>query len=421
MSNCTQPKERAAAPGEGWPAALLRLVERMEEEARAGGIRPALLRKAAMLLPPGAAGDALRLELERMAAKAAIPARPSHELCTVSDGNYLPRLFALIASLERCEPGSYRLQVACLDETAATVLARLKNPAVVPIPVAALEGADPQLAAVRSGRSVAEYSWTLKPTLLLGILERDPAIEVLTYLDGDLFFFAPVRQLLDELGSASVLIHRHNFSSECAPLEAQSGPYNAGMVAFRNDPRARAVLRWWRERCLEWCFNRFEDGKFADQTYLTSFRARCDAVSESRRLSVGTALWSQGRAPIGALPSGAPSIGSEPIVFYHAHGFATVRPGLHVPSKDLYYRPTLSLVRNVYLPYIRAVEEGAARVQSVWPAWRPGSPFTGLTPQHAVVAERKLRPLLRQAGLGHPIVELDDAWDCHAGPQLRME
>lgn len=403
-----------AAPA-AWRPALLALVARMEAAAGGGPVPAPLLREALRLLPPGPEAAALRADLERLAAAAEPGVRT---LCTVSDAGYLPRLFALIESLEREEPGSYRLHVACLDATAHAALARLANPRVLPLAGDELERADPALAAVRPTRTTSEYAWTLKASLVRFLLERDPALDVVAYLDGDLFFFAPARALVEELGEGAALIHRHNFSPACARLEAQSGPYNAGMVAFRNDARGRAVVDWWRERCLEWCFNRFEDGRFADQTYLAEWRQRFAGVVETPRLGVGTALWSHGNAAVAPGPGGAPHIGGERIVFFHMHGFGAVRPGVYVPSKDLFYQPTLALVRHCYLPYVKAVERGEALAAALAPGFSPPPGFDRLTPAHALVARRALRPLLAAAGVRHPIVELDAEWDCHAGPQL---
>jgi hypothetical protein len=142
-------------------------------------------------------------------------------------------------------------------------------------------------------------------------------------------------------------------------------------------------------------------------------------VVESRRLGVGTALWSHGNAPIAAGPSGAPCIGGDPIVFFHMHGFGAIRPGVYVPSKDLFYRPSLALLRHCYLPYVRAVDRGEARAAELCPSRQPTPGFDRLTSSHALVARRELRPLIERSGIRHPIVELDAEWDCHAGPQVR--
>jgi hypothetical protein len=354
-----------------------------------------------------------------MAAGAAAAPRPQvRELCTVSDRNYLPRLLALIESLDRHDARRYRLHVICLDAVALEVLQRLGHAQVVPIPVETLEAHDPGLGPVRAGRSLAEYSWTLKPSLLLFLLTQHPRIEALAYLDADLFFFAPLERLLGELGEGSVLIHRHNFSPHHAHLERESGTFNAGMVAFRNDARGRDVLSWWRKRCLEWCFARVEGTrKSGDQGYLDHWPSTFEGVSIARSPGIGTALWSHRNAAVDVGPDGALTFGGAPMAFFHMHGFDAVGPGLFVPAKDLPYRPTLPLLRHCYLPYVEVIERGEVRVRELSSRWSPARGWNGLTSNHVVLARRELRGPILQAGIRHPIVELDAGWDCHLGPQ----
>jgi hypothetical protein len=401
---------------------LLAVVERLEAQARRGeALDPRLLRDAARLLPSGGEAAALRVDLERLAAISPSPARRTvaHEVCTVADRNYLARALALVESLDRHQRGGHRVHFVCLDDTTLVALQRLAHPAIVPIPVRALEAYDPRLAAVRGSRSLAEYSWTLKASMILWVFERHPEAEVVTYLDGDLFFMSPLADVLDELGDGAALIHRHAFSPEHAHFEAGSGTYNAGFVAFRRDPRAFAVLRWWRDRCLEWCFQKPSDGRISgDQGYLNEWPSRFPGVVVARSRGIGVALWNHRNGAIGLATDGTTRFGGERIRFYHMHGFASAQPGVLVPSKDLCYRPTMALLRHCYLPYAHALDRAEARLRELSPGWSFGHGVSGVTAHHALLARRALREPLRGAGFTHRFAELDGEWDCLLGAQV---
>lgn len=110
--------------------------------------------------------------------------------CTLADRNYLVRGLALIESLRRHEKGDYTLYFVCLDELTRTVLTALRLPNVVPIALHEIEAGDERLLATRKDRTLVEYYWTLSPTIIQWIINHHPQIDVLTYLDADLFLFS---------------------------------------------------------------------------------------------------------------------------------------------------------------------------------------------------------------------------------------
>src|SRR5262249_1819337 len=174
------------------------------------------------------------------------------------------------------------------------ILGRLALPGLRPIALAALEKGDPALARARLDRTRVEYYFTCTPSLPLFVLNHTSGVEVVTYLDADLYFFGDPAPVAAELGSGSVLIIPHRFPEHLKHAEAY-GIYNVGLLCFRNDERGRACLTWWRERCLEWCHDRLEGERFADQGYLNDWPARFPGVVVLQHPGVNLAPWNVAR------------------------------------------------------------------------------------------------------------------------------
>ena len=62
-------------------------------------------------------------------------------------------------------------------------------------------------------------------------------------------------------------------------------------MLFKNTEGGLKVLNWWRDCCLEWCYNRHEDGKFGDQKYLDDWTTRFKNIHVLRNLGGGLAPW----------------------------------------------------------------------------------------------------------------------------------
>lgn len=186
--------------------------------------------------------------------------------CTLFDLGFLPQGLALHASLRRHMPDSV-LWILCMDDDARVALERLGLDGVRTLSLQEVE--TPDLLRVKPGRTRGEYCWTLTSSLMCHVLERDPGLDRLTYVDADTWFLdTPLRLLsaLDGTG-AHALLTPHDYDPE-HDQSATSGRYCVQFVPVRNTPQGRRILEWWRDRCLEWCFARQEPGRFGDQKYL---------------------------------------------------------------------------------------------------------------------------------------------------------
>jgi hypothetical protein len=284
--------------------------------------------------------------------------------CTYFDRNYLTRAVALHQSLVRHSP-PFTLWALCLDDESYAGLTALNFESLRPLRLSELESADPDLASVKTSRSTVEYYFTLSPCLPSYLLNQMPGIDSITYLDSDLLFYSSPQPIFDELATGSVAIVPHRFPPHLQSL-AVHGTYNVALLTFRNDVRGRAVLERWREQCLEWCFDRVEDGKFADQGYLDGWPG-LPGVKVIEHLGVDLAPWNFMQYAVDA-KSDPPTVDSQPLVFYHFQGFKSVLPGLWDPCLDPYGPMDSHLKSRLYGGYLGELRAAQRLIRSGVPS-----------------------------------------------------
>ncbi len=276
--------------------------------------------------------------------------------CTYFDKNYLNKGLALYHSLsEQCP--EFRLYILCMDDVCHRTLARMSLPDVTLVSREEFEKDDPALRGAKENRSLIEYYFTCTPSLPLYVLNRWPEVDIITYLDSDLFFFRSPAELYEEMGSRSVLIVGHRFPPAIAERNVY-GIYNVGYLSFRRDEQGYACLKWWRERCIDWCYDRLDGGRFAEQKYLDDWPERFPNVAVLQHKGGGLSPWNIGGYEITALDS-QPLVDGQPLIFYHFHGFRKISRWFYDTELRTYHTGmTPTIARYIYKPYMSALEQG---------------------------------------------------------------
>ena len=286
--------------------------------------------------------------------------------CTYFDRGFLAQGVALGRSLVAHDPAAV-LWVLALDEETASALRALNQPAWRVMLLAELEAADPALAAVKPARSHVEYYFTLSPCWPRWLLQSKPEIDRLVYLDADLFFFSSPQSIWAELDQGSILLCAHRFPDFLRHYE-RHGRYNVGVLGWRRDKDGLACLEWWRERCLEWCHDRLEPDRYADQKYLEAWPQRFDGVVECSHPGVNIAPWNWMNHHYDH-SSGEVRVEGKPLVVFHFARFRAISGTWWWQSGQLDYGVMPAALRNaLYGPYWRAWQAAAADLHLVTPA-----------------------------------------------------
>jgi len=243
-----------------------------------------------------------------------------------------------------------------MDEVTYHILTEMKLPHVQIISLFDFESNYPLLMNAKSNRSLIEYYFTCTPFLPLYVMDHYPEVDIITYMDADLFFFSTLESVYQELADQSVLIIGHRFPPALKELEIY-GIYNVGMLSFRNDDNGLACLHWWRDRCLEWCYDRVENDRFADQKYLDEWPDRFEGVVVLKHKGAGLAPWNLANY-VYSWKNSELLIDGQSIIMYHFHGVKRINRWITDTNIKGYKTKLPEMVKKrLYLPYLKELNE----------------------------------------------------------------
>lgn len=290
-----------------------------------------------------------------------------HYYTTLFDSNYLSRGLLMYESLKSCTK-DFHLYVFAFDELTFRIITGMKLDKVTAIPLQDFE--TPELKRVKKDRSTAEYCWTCTPSVISYIIEKYKVPEC-TYVDSDLYFYSDPSVLISELdlSGKNVLITEHRYSF-VAGLYAKkkSGKFCVQFMTFRNEESSLKVLERWRLQCIEWCFEKYEDGKFGDQKYLDEWPELYPNVHVMQNPGGGIAPWNIGNYSFHGLGIADRKTRKqvEP-VFYHFQYVRSLGNGYY--DAGWYFIPPI-VKKFFYMPYIAFVEITEQKLQRINPKYR---------------------------------------------------
>jgi GT2 family glycosyltransferase len=333
--------------------------------------------------------------------------------CTYFDKNYLIKGLSLLSSLQKHEKDEYDIFVVCLDELTRLILTKLNMSNIKAIPIHEIEFNDFVLLEAKRNRSLIEYYWTLTPSIILKLLRANEGIDLLTYLDSDLYFYSSPDPILKEIENKSILIHEHRFPKKFKHLE-NYGIYNVGLLSFRNDKIGNQVLNWWRDKCIEWCYSYLDKDRFGDQKYLDKWPKQYKGVAVLKNIAAGVAPWNHEQYFFTEDKNKTVFVNNNALIFYHFHSFTFINEAVVVPISKLEYKISLNIAKYCFIPYVKELHKSIQKVRAIIPGYQFGLNNPDKLDQgHIFIAWKTIRQAIEKLGLSNSLVELDENWDLY--------
>ncbi len=290
----------------------------------------------------------------------------THYYCSTFSKGYAYRGLLLYDSLLRCDK-DFHFFMICLDDEVIDLYGKMDLNNATLILMSAVEGEDPELAAVKARRNQQEYAWTSKASVMLYILNHFHDADHIVWLDGDTYFFSDPGPIFEEWGNGgySIMLTEGRWQKEDINKINKYGRYNTGFMGFKRDENAVRCLNWFRSSLIKWCYVKPENDLWSDQVYVNDWRERFGNVGVIGNMGVnvtppmimGSEVTNDGDSVY---------VDGDKLIFYHYSQFRYFDGNQFDLCGFVRYFSD-DVLKWVYLPYIEACNAIMAQIRRVNP------------------------------------------------------
>jgi len=274
--------------------------------------------------------------------------------CTYFDYNFLPRGLALYHSIKRIY-SDFDFYILAFDKQTHEKLNNLNDQN---IKVISFEEYDKYFnTSIDRFEDKKQYYFSATPNICLYLLEKRPEIDLLLYLDADVFVFNSLDTLYQEVKEASIAFCSHRFYPLYKFLSKNHGMYNVGVNFFRNDENAKVCLRDWHRDCNSWYKGMpgYKLGYFSDQIFLNDWKNKYNRVKIIENIGIDVAPWNIANYCFSSV-NGQFYVNDVPLVIYHFSYLKKIEDNRWNANTIFYFGSVRKRLLDIYLYYIKELE-----------------------------------------------------------------
>lgn len=250
---------------------------------------------------------------------------------------------------------NFKMFILCADDETYEVCKGLHLANVILLKADVLN--DERLISAKETRKLNEYCWTLKPFFIEYVLKKYDFVDHAVYIDADIYFFNDPSPIFESQSDDCILLSEHDYLKKNSLIEQRCGKYNSGFIIFKRCETSLNVLRWWAERCIEWCGSSVESERFGDQKYLEQLPFLFKGVSSITTPSVNIAPWNEKRYKLYTMNQKV-FVNNNKLICYHFSGMRLI-------NKDSFALLMGNRNTIVYSTYIMAIQHSISQIEQV--------------------------------------------------------